>query len=197
MAAENTKSPKPKESKIIKSVKIPICLSEQLKEYCRLCFLAYDTYYNLAIAKINEIYETKRQEFTNNITCIHNDCSQTKLENSFFCESHQGEKPVWNLNISMISIRKLLTIANRDLELLEDCNPLKKFIKVPYDLRNDAIDSAVNAYKTSIKLLSLGHIKEFNLKPRGTNYFNKTKIFQLPSHFLKLVDNGLMFCKTN
>ena len=197
MAAENTRSLKKQESKIIKSVKIPICLSDKLKEYCRLCFLAYDTYYNLSIAKINEIYENKKQEFINKTTCIYNDCTKNKVDNSFFCETHKTEKPVWNLNISMISIRKLLTIANRDLELLDDSNPLKKFIKVPYDLRNDAIDSAVNAYKTSVKLLALGHIKEFNLKPRKISYFNTSKIFQLPSHFLKLVDNGLMFCKTN
>jgi putative transposase len=197
MAPENTRNLKPKESKIIKSVKIPICLSEQLKEYCRLCFLAYDTYYNLSIAKINEIYENKKQEFTSKTSCIHENCTKPKQDNSFFCEAHKDKKTEWNLNISMISIRKLLTIANRDLELLDDSNPLKEFIKVPYDLRNEAIDSAVNAYKISVKLLTLGHIKEFNLKPRKINYFNTSKIFQLPSNFIKLNDNGLMFCKTN
>ena len=52
---------------IIKSVKVPICLSEQLKEYCRLCFLAYDTYYNLAIAKINEIESDEEREYMKKI----------------------------------------------------------------------------------------------------------------------------------
>jgi hypothetical protein len=147
MEVESTKNQRVKkkgieyESKtqITKCVKLPISMNTKTKEYCRLCFEAFDFYYNSAVTKINELYENQKTIFTNWPTCIYDGCTFSKEDNSYFCSSHKNEKPKWNLNITTIKLRKELPISNTDLESQKDTT-LHRFIKVPYDLRNDAIE---------------------------------------------------------
>ena len=45
--------------------------------FLRLCFEAYDTFYNLSVKEINKKYNDRKQEFINSKTCINTNCKNT------------------------------------------------------------------------------------------------------------------------
>jgi len=163
------------------------------KAFFELCFEAYNTFYNLTIREINKRYEAKKLEFNNHKTCIHKDCLLEKVDKKWFCTKHLNEKITWNLNINTMSMRKELKISNTDIIN----NPiLKKFLNVPYDLRNEAIEHAVRAYKSSTAAIINRNIKSFELKEKQFSSFQNYQI-ELPFHFLDVSINKIELCKTN
>jgi transposase len=160
--------------------------------FLRLCFEAYDTFYNLSVNEINKKYNNRKQEFINSKTCINNNCKNTKTDNSWHCNEHINNAIHWKLNISTIEFRKILPI---DKESILKDELLKKFINVPYDLRNEAIEHAIIAYKTNVCSVVNGTKKHFELKERNIKQSFENKQFDLPFDFLDIQDSYINICK--
>ena len=166
-------------------------LDNRVKDYFNLCFDAYIIFYNLAIKEINKRYYEKKKLFNDSKICIQKECKIKKANDCWFCDEHKDEKPIWNLNINIINFRKALKIDN---ESLKNNNELKKYINIPYDLRNEAIESAITAYKSACSSLIKGLITSFELKEKEIKAFT-SKQFQLPSGFFVMKDDKIEICK--
>jgi len=160
--------------------------------FFRLCFEAYDIFYNLAIKEINKRYNDRKNEFINSLTCIANNCKKEKSENSWHCKEHINNTIHWKLNISTIEFRKVLPI-NKENILKDDY--LKKFINVPYDLKNEAIEHAIIAYKTNVCSVVNGSKPHFELKERNVKQQFEIKQFDLPFDFLDINKSNINICK--
>ena len=160
--------------------------------FLRLCFEAYDTFYNLAIKEINKRYNNRKNEFINSLKCISSNCKKQKSVNSWHCKEHINATIHWNLNISTIEFRKVLPI-NKENILKDDY--LKKFINVPYDLKNEAIEHAIIAYKTNICSVANGSKTHFELKERNVKQQFEVKQFELPFDFLDINKTNINICK--
>ena len=160
--------------------------------FLRLCFEAYDTFYNLAIKEINKRYNDRKNEFINSLTCIGINCKKQKCENSWHCKDHTNNTIHWKLNISTIEFRKVLPI-NKENILKDDY--LKKFINVPYDLKNEAIEHAIIAYKTNVCSVVNGSKTHFELKERIIKQAYEVKQFDLPFDFLDINKSNINICK--
>ena len=160
--------------------------------FLRLCFEAYDTFYNLAIKEINKRYNDRKNEFIKSLTCINNNCKNNKCENSWHCEEHINHTIHWKLNISTIEFRKVLPIDKENI--LKD-DYLKKFKNVPYDLKNEAIEHAIIAYKTNVSSVVNGSKTHFELKERNVKQQFEVKQFDLPFDFLDINKSVINICK--
>jgi len=160
--------------------------------FFRLCFEAYDTFYNLAIKEINKRYNDRKNDFINSLTCIGINCKKQKCENSWHCKEHINTTIHWKLNISTIEFRKVLPI-NKENILKDDY--LKKFINVPYDLKNEAIEHAIIAYKTNVCSVVNGSKTNFELKERIIKQAHEVKQFDLPFDFLDINKSNINICK--
>ena len=160
--------------------------------FLRLCFEAYDKFYNLAVNEINKRYNERQQEFTNSLTCIYNNCKNNKDDKSWHCKEHLDNTIHWKLNINTIEFRKILPI---DKESLLKDEALKKFINIPYDLKNEAIEHAIIAYKTNVTGVVNGTKKNFELKERNINQAFENKHFDLPFDFLDIKNSYINICK--
>lgn len=160
--------------------------------FLRLCFEAYDKFYNLAVNEINKRYNERQQEFTNSLTCIYNNCKNNKNEKSWHCKEHLNNTIHWKLNINTIEFRKILPI---DKESLLKDETLKKFINIPYDLKNEAIEHAIIAYKTNVTSVVNGTKTHFELKERNINQAFENKQFDLPFDFLDIQSSYINICK--
>ena len=160
--------------------------------FFRLCFETYDTFYNLSVKEINKKYNDRKQEFINSKTCINNNCKNTKSENSWHCDEHLNNTINWKLNINTIEFRKILPI---DKESILKDETLKKFVNVPYDLKNEAIEHAIIAYKTNVCSVVNGTKTHFKLKERNINQSFENKEFDLPFDFLDIHDSYINICK--
>jgi transposase len=190
--AENTEV-KTEVKQILRSRKFRIkFIDKRTIGFFRLCFEAYDTFYNLAIKEINKRYNDRKNEFINSLTCINNNCKKNKCENSWHCEDHINHTIHWKLNISTIEFRKVLPI-NKENILKDDY--LKKFINVPYDLKNEAIEHAIIAYKTNVSSVVNGSKTHFELKERIVKQSFEVKQFDLPFDFLDITKTNINICK--
>lgn len=180
-------------SVILRARKFQIKFNSQVQEFINLCFDAYDTYYNLAIKEINKRYFNRKKEFENSTVCIHDGCKNNKLVNKWHCTEHKDSKIKWGLNINIMDFRKALPISNTDMT---NNNEVKKFICVPYDLRNEAIEHAIRAYKSATSAVIHNNINSFILKEKPTGKFNN-KQFELPFSFLSITTKKIEFCKYN
>ena len=160
--------------------------------FLRLCFEAYDTFYNLSVKEINKKYNDRKQEFINSKTCINTNCKNTKTDNSWHCNEHLNNTIHWKLNINTIEFRKILPI---DKESILKDEYLKKFINIPYDLKNEAIEHAIIAYKTNVCSVVNGTKKNFELKERNINQAFENKHFDLPFDFLDIKNSYINICK--
>ena len=160
--------------------------------FLRLCFEAYDTFYNLSVKEINKKYNDRKQEFINSKTCINTNCKNTKTDNSWHCNEHLNNTIHWKLNINTIEFRKILPIYKESI--LKD-EYLKKFINIPYDLKNEAIEHAIIAYKTNVCSVVNGTKKNFELKERNINQAFENKHFDLPFDFLDIKNSYINICK--
>ena len=160
--------------------------------FLRLCFEAYDTFYNLSVKEINKKYNDRKQEFINSKTCINTNCKNTKTDNSWHCNEHLNNTIHWKLNINTIEFRKILPI---DKESIIKDEYLKKFINIPYDLKNEAIEHAIIAYKTNVCNVVNGTKKNFELKERNINQAFENKHFDLPFDFLDIKNSYINICK--
>ena len=140
--------------KVLRCKKIPFIPKGNMLFFIRKNFDIFEKYYNLAIDEINKRYENKKIQFNNSITCIK--CKKNKEENSWFCKKHINSKIKWNLNINNKSIRETLKIKNENVS--------EEDKEVLYDVRNNALRSAISAYKTSCSLMKNKKIEHFNLK---------------------------------
>ena len=178
---------------IIKARKFRIKFKDRRTiQFFRLCFEAYDTYYNLAIKEINKRYNDRKLEFVNSLTCIHNNCKNKKEEDSWNCKQHINSIIHWKLNINTIELRKTLPI---DKESILQNENLKKFINTPYDLRNEAIESAVKAYKTNVSSVVNGSKTHFELKEKDIKQSFENKSFDLPFDFLDISSTNIGICR--
>ena len=160
--------------------------------FLRLCFEAYDTFYNLSVKEINKKYNDRKQEFINSKTCINTNCKNTKTDNSWHCNEHLNNTIHWKLNINTIEFRKILPI---DKESILKDEYLKKFINIPYDLKNEAIEHAIIAYKNNVCSVVNGTKKNFELKERNINQAFENKHFDLPFDFLDIKNSYINICK--
>jgi len=167
-------------------------LDKRTISFLRLCFEAYDCFYNLTVKEINKRYNDRKQEFINSLTCINNSCKNNKSENSWHCKEHLNNIIHWKLNISTIELRNVIPI-DKDTMLKIDC--LKKFINIPYDLKNEAIEHAVIAYKTNVSSVINGSKKHFELKEKEIKQAFENKQFELPFDFLDIKDSYINICK--
>jgi len=189
---ENTEV-KPDIKQILRSRKFRIkFIDKRTIGFLRLCFEAYDTFYNLAIKEINKRYNDRKNEFIKSLTCISNNCKKQKCENSWHCKEHTNNTIHWKLNISTIEFRKVLPI-NKENILKDDY--LKKFINVPYDLKNEAIEHAIIAYKTNVCSVVNGSKTNFELKERIIKQAYEVKQFDLPFDFLDINKSVINICK--
>ena len=178
---------------IMRSKKFKIKFNSYVSEYIKLCFDAYDTYYNLAIKEINKRYFNRKLEFENSKTCIYKECKKSKTGNKWHCTEHIDDKVKWELKISTLEFRKVLPISN---ESILANNELKQFINIPYDLRNEAIEHAIRAYKSATSAVINKTIDTFILKEKPVGkYINRQ--FELPFSFLTISNNKIEFCKYN
>ena len=178
---------------ILRAKKYQIKFSSQVHEFINLCFDAYDTYYNLAIREINTRYFNRKAEFENSKICIYDGCKNNKLENKWHCKKHIDSKIKWGLDINIINFRKALPISNADMV---NNNSVNKFIYVPYDLRNEAIEHAIRAYKSATTAVIKNNINSFILKEKPIGKFTNRQ-FELPFSFLHITSKKIEFCKYN
>ena len=166
---------------------------KRARKFFELCFEAFNTFYNLTIVEINKRYESRKEEFKKSKTCVFEKCKNKKLENKWLCDEHKDNKLKWDLNINTMALRKELKISNT--EIIN--NPLlSKYINTPYDLRNEAIEQAVRAYKSATAAIIKGNITSFELKEKKISAFENYQI-ELPFHFIDISNNKVEICKTN
>ena len=82
-----------------------------------------------------------------------------------FCKEHKNSKIIWNLEINQKSIRESLKIKNEDVD-----NETKEVL---YDVRDNALRSAISAYKTSCTLLLNKQIEHFKLKKKDNQILSR------------------------
>lgn len=128
------------------------------KAFFRKCFGTHRYFYNKAIQEINDRYNKKKQEYNEKKTCLH--CDEPKEEASWMCKEHQTKKIPWNLDISLISLRK--AIMKSDKEIKDTVDDWQR--EIPYDTRQLAIKDAVSAYKSCITNKVRGNIDNFSLR---------------------------------
>ena len=166
----------PPEKLPIKSRKFRIYPNQEQKQLFSKCFGTSRYFYNKSVAYINQCYEQRKAEFEACGHCVFiqrkqrkteegtkNEyeecpCLSQKLEGRWTCEKHKDNALPWRLNVSLPSIRPNVMTSDKDCP--ED---LKWTQDVPYDTRQMAIKDTVKAYKTSVALMSSGHIKHFQL----------------------------------
>lgn len=165
----------------------------KLQEFITLCFDAYDTYYNLTIREINKRYLNRKTEFENSTTCIHKKCTKLKVDTKWHCIKHIKDKIQWDLHINIMDFRNTLPINNNSMI---NNNEVKKFINIPYDLRNEAIEHAIRAYKSATSAVINNRINSFILKEKPIGNY-KNRQFEMPFNFLTITDNKVEFCKYN
>ena len=214
-----------------RSIKFPIFFNTNVRSFIDLQFDAYETYYNLSIDEINNRYKTKKTEFDTSIKCIYKKinkekqstdsgikipkkdlkiasietCSNNKCENSWFCDIHKEANPYWDLNICDDSLRQKLILKKEELNKLNDNHELKKFANSLYEVRDQAIKSAIVAYKSALANLKNGNIKKFELKNKDTSKKYRKRQFECTGSAIKYINHELTlgtytfykFCKSN
>ena len=140
--------------KVLRCKKIPFIPKGNMILFIRKNFDVFEKYYNLAIDEINRRFEERKEEFNNLKTCIM--CKENKEINSWICKDHRNSKIKWNLNINKKSLREKIKIKNNDVD--------KEAREVLYDVRDNALGSAINAYKSSCSLLLNKHIEHLKYK---------------------------------
>ena len=137
--------------------KLKIHPSRKQKELFQKCISATRYFYNKAISKINELYSKRKEEFEASPTCVH--CSEPKVANSYCCDRHAKKSLPWKLQISLISLRKLVLKSDEEIRGTEE----EWQCEVPYDTRQLAIKDAVAAYRSAIQNKLRGNIQQFEL----------------------------------
>jgi putative transposase len=137
----------------------------------------------MAVSKINELYASRKQEFEASETCVH--CSEFKLEGSYCCEKHKKKALPWKLNISLISLRRLILKSDKELKGTEE----QWQSEVPYDTRQLAIKDAVSAYRSAVQNKIRGHIQSFTL--RYKNRRSPSKLFWIDSDAIKIKNSNI------
>jgi putative transposase len=166
-----------KENTII-SRKIKIHPTKKQKLLFQKCSSTHRFFYNKAISKINELYSNRKKEFEESKTCVH--CSEPKFENSFCCQKHQKKSLPWKLNISLISLRKLILKSDKEIKGTDE----EWQSTVPYDTRQLAIKDAVSAYKSAVQNKINGNIQFFQLKYKSRR--SPSKLFWIDSDAIKI-----------
>jgi hypothetical protein len=108
-------------------------------------------------------------------------CKENKEINSWLCKDHKNSKIKWNLDITKKSLREKIKIKNDDVD--------EETKEVLYDVRDNALGSAINAYKTSSRLLINKHIQHFILKKKENKILSK--------RIVKMTKNSLTFTPPN
>ena len=161
--------------KVLRCKKIPFIPKGDMILFIRKNFDVFEKYYNLAIDEINRRFEERKEEFNNLKTCIM--CKEYKEINSWLCKDHRNSKIKWNLNINKKSLREKIKIKNDDVD--------EETKEVLYDVRDNALGSAISAYKTSSRLLINKHIRHFTLKKKENKILSK--------RIVKMTKNSLTF----
>lgn len=177
MDFENIQEEKIDDKFVLRSKKIPFKTTHFLRKYINDNFEAFKYFYNNAIDEINKRYNNKKKEFESQITCINDNCKNNKEENSWFCKKHKKNKIKWELDINKESLCEVVKIKNKEVD--------KKYLNVLHDIRVNGIRSAIDSYKTSIKLKNKGYITTFELKKKN----------EKSSHICKFTKNSLQFYK--
>lgn len=167
--------------------KIRIFPTKTQKKYFNKCFGAHRYFYNKAVAKINELYDNRKQEFEKSPTCVQ--CKNSRRENSYMCEKHINEKIPWKINVSRISLRKDVLKNNKDLNDDE-----KWQADIAYDTRELAVNDAVTSYKSAVTNKLRGNIRNFKL-----SFMSRKKtshIFNIDDDALK-IEEGNMYIFVN
>lgn len=166
--------------KILRCKKIPFIPKGNMILFIRKNFDIFEKYYNLAIDEINKRYELKKEQFNNSLTCIM--CKKNKEQNSLFCKEHKNSKIIWNLEINQKSIRESLKIKNEDVD-----NETKEVL---YDVRDNALRSAISAYKTSCTLLLNKQIEHFKLKKKDNQILSR-RIVKMTKKSICIKNNNI------
>ena len=183
-------------------ITFPIFFNNTVRKFIDLHIDAFETYYNLAIDEINKRFINKKTIFENSTHCIYkkinleknnkehkkkkkdlkiisiDTCSNTKCEKQWFCEEHTEEHPLWELDINETSIRHSLVFSAEKLNKLDKNHELKKFTNTMYEVRDQAIKSAINAYKSSVSNLLHGNISKFELKHKDITKKFRKRMFE-------------------
>ena len=157
--------------------KIKIHPSKRQKELFQKCLNTHRYFYNKAISKINELYSERKQQFENSTTCVH--CAQPKMTDSYCCEKHQKKALPWKLNISLITLRKLILKSDNEIKGTKD----EWQTEIPYDTRQLAIKDAVSAYRSAVKNKMRGNIQHFQLGYKSRK--SPSQLFWLDSNAIK------------
>ena len=127
------------------------------KDLFRKCFGAHRYFYNRAIAEINRRYKNRKEEFHRMDHCVL--CNSVKVEGSFCCEKHNGDKLPWKLDVTLASLRSAVMLPDKNAK----GTPMEWQTEVPYDTRQLAIKDAITAYKSCTTNLTRGNIEGFQL----------------------------------
>jgi transposase len=166
---------------------------------------AFETYYNMTIAKINSVYIEKKEFYKSKTHCIISNCMNVRLENhSFLCHFHNKSKIDWGFKMTEKELRTELNVSNENISNLPDNHNLKKFLQVPYDLRAEGIRNALNSFSTCIKKYKKDK-KAFILKEKDIGNIRRDKMAVFRSGMLKYTSKAILlnptvykkYCKDN
>jgi putative transposase len=158
--------------------KIKIHPSRKQKELFQKCISATRYFYNKAVSKINELYSKRKEEFEASPTCVH--CSEPKAANSYCCDRHVKKSLPWKLQISLISLRKLVLKSDEEIRGTKE----EWQCEVPYDTRQLAIKDAVSAYHSAVKNKMRGNIQQFELGYKSRR--SPSQLFWVDSAAIKI-----------